>query len=259
MCNVLLFEHIRKVPDQFLRCILTLKCHAGCTYCSAAISEVSDSVASFTLAPEIWAEGINRRQRPIVITGGEPFLYKRLPELVNMLDPKIQVRIYTNLQHSVAFYVSEVRRPVSFVVSLHPSTSRFDQWYARVCQLQEYNPVQMTIVGTGDWATLGEFLLLQDDLSTFTVSKDQRNLPRSGGVVDNQKYPKVTCSGKAYQYGPDGYRYICIKLMGFNTEYGRFEHISEAMEDQLVTVTKCPYFGLCAACSNLVEGITTYP
>ncbi len=258
MCRTVLFEKTRKVPDQFLRCILTLKCYAGCTYCSALISEVSDTAANLNLAPEIWAEGINKRKLPIVITGGEPFLYRRLPELVTMLDPKIHVRINTNLQHSVEHYISKVRRPVSFIASLHTSTN-FDQWYARLRQLLEYNPVQLNVVGVADWISISKFLLRQPGLDIFTISKDQRDLPKSLGAESNQKYPEVTCSSKAYQYGPDGYRYACIKLMGLNTKYGRFEHISEPMTDQWVTVTECPHFGYCAACSNLVEGVVTYP
>lgn len=250
-----LFKKECNSPDQFLRCMLTLNCLSDCKYCSALVTTLPSAIKDSVLPVAVWAEGINRRMRPVLFTGGEPFLYNKLPDLINMLDPKIQVRIYTNLQHDVSQFIRKVSRPVSFVASLHPTTPDLEVWCSRFVALRQKNPVQITIVGSGDWPSLGEFLLQQDVVEHFTVSRDQRYMVKSSGVETNRAHPQVRCSSRIYQYGPNGFRYVCVKLMGLGGEFGRFEHISEPMKPHLLEVTNCPHFGLCAACSNLVEGI----
>ena len=92
-----LFEKTKKYADKVVRCYLTLDCNSSCYYCSAGINEVSLERKKTFIPATVWAEGLNRRKRAVVLAGGEPFLYPEFGKLIGLLEPAYSVWIYSNL------------------------------------------------------------------------------------------------------------------------------------------------------------------
>jgi MoaA/NifB/PqqE/SkfB family radical SAM enzyme len=103
------------------------RCDYSCSYCWQEVhSSHFRGEASNRRGPHIWADAFNRlRPREIHFSGGEPFLYTDLPELVSLIDPGIALSIHTNF--GPAFNLKEWRAHVApdrFVLisfSYHPT------------------------------------------------------------------------------------------------------------------------------------------
>jgi hypothetical protein len=56
---------------------------------------------------------------------------------------------------------------------------------------------------------------------------------------------------QAYFFGPDGYRYPCVTLLGKGEK--RLEHILDA-DGEDAQIIECRYYGLCVGCDNNASG-----
>lgn len=240
-----LYERHKAHHDRTVRCYLTLACSRACPWCSAGIPGLSAERKAATLPAAVWAEGINRRGREVILCGGEPLLYRELGALLAGISPKIRIQIYSNLEGDIDPLL-RASRTFPILASLH--TDDDDQqvrWLERATALiAAGNGVRVHIVKKGDWQTRRD---LAADLGVkVTCCDDQRGYSKSIGTPR-----RVNCLQFYYVYGPDGYRYPCVTLMGGGQS--RREHISEP--DGLDgLVTQCDRFGACCGCDNLVEG-----
>jgi len=254
-----LFLRKKRHADRTVRCYLTLDCTSNCEFCSAGIPSLTVERKAVRVPAEVWAEGINRRRRDTILAGGEPLLYDELPRLINLIDG-VRLSVFTNLQCDITQFLEEVTRPISFLVSLHPSTPDLDEWSDRVDALiAARHSVRFHIVKSGDnWLSLRNFLVEEKGYTRVTCCGDQRGGVKSRGIDMNKECPSVRCAGRIFLFGPDGYRYICVKLMGLGGEFGRFEHMSEPDGPNWQVVDGCSHFGLCTGCDNNIEGTVEY-
>lgn len=240
--------------DRTIRAYLSLDCNGGCEYCSAGVPGASREVRNRVLPPEVWAEGINRRNRECILAGGEPFLYPQLAELVNML--RVRSQIYTNLKCGVNGFLSTAKHPVTILASNHPmNDAERETWLANAHALIDAgHHLRFHIVKSDGWQERLDFIRDNGIQAKVTVCDDQRTGIKSSGEDTNQLMPSVTCRHRIYLYGPDGYRYPCVTAMVNGMDELRLEHISESDGYDWSTVTKCNLFGFCVGCDNNIEG-----
>ena len=247
------YSRTKRNADRTIRAYLSLDCNGGCEYCSVGVLDAPEYVTNRMIPPEVWAEGINRRNRECILAGGEPFLYPQLPELVNMLTVRSQ--IYTNLKCDVSGFLSLVKPRVAVLVSCHVMNSTEREAWLRNAHdmLDAGHHLRFHIVRSNGWRERLDFIRDNGIEARVTVCDDQRAGVKSSGQGTNQLMPSVTCRHRIYLYGPDGYRYPCVTAMVNGMDELRLEHISDADGYDWSTVT-CNLFGLCVGCDNNIEG-----
>jgi MoaA/NifB/PqqE/SkfB family radical SAM enzyme len=115
------------------------KCNFQCSYCWQETSKDIYRNAELNKIPwQTWVEIFNRyKPNNIYITGGEPTLYKDLPEFINGLDPNISISMTTNAGKSFdlekwKLFVNPERIWDMFF-SLHPTQWRdINDFYKKV-------------------------------------------------------------------------------------------------------------------------------
>lgn len=247
-----LYRRDKRAHDRTLRCYLSLDCPANCSFCSAGMPSLDPERRAATLPARIWAEGINRRRRHTIFCGGEPLLYPELTQLLGWLPRGQKVEMYSNLMPAIEPFL-EADRPCGWLISLHPAvaSAERDAWYRKVERLIDAgNGVRFHVIKKGDWCRRRDFLLERGQ--KVTCCDDQ------GGYVKSTAAPEpvVTCATFIECYGPDGYRYPCVTLLGKGERPQ--EHISSA-DGPDGFITQCSHFGRCCPCDNLVEGRVTAP
>lgn len=249
-----LYSRTKRNPDRVTRCYLTLDCNGGCDYCSAGVPGASREVRRQVIPPDVWAEGINRRGRECILAGGEPFLYPHLGELLNLIEVRSQ--IYTNLKCGVEGFLSVVKRPLAILASCHVMDGTERQAWLRNAKsmIAAGHHVRFHIVKSDEWQERVEFIRESGIENRITVCDDQRSGIKSSGQKTNGLMPSVTCKHKIFLFGPDGYRYPCVRLMVNGDEDARLEHISDADGADETTVNGCGLFGLCTGCDNNIQG-----
>jgi organic radical activating enzyme len=233
--------------DGTLRCYLTLDCRSSCPYCSLLVPFLSVERRKAQIPPEVWAEGINRRGRDVILTGGEPLLYSGLVDLVRLITVH-RIDIHTNLQHSVDGFLGNGIRQVSFLASLHQAGS-VEMWLEKARALVDAkHRVRCHVIKYGsDWKEREEAIKALGIRVKSCDNYEHRRQPR---------YPYVKCICGRYHYGPDGYRYICTKTMGMGSSFGRLEHISEGDGSEFNEI-ECTLFGDCTACDLTTKSNVT--
>jgi len=249
-----LYHRQKNIVERVVRCYLTLNCNANCEYCSAGINEITPERKKIWIPAEEWAEGINAKNRYTILAGGEPFLYPEFAKLYSMLNPTFKVEVYINLQADISdFLALNNKRPSNFLVSLHPSVKDREVWNDQVQELIKQGfPVRFHIVKSEGWEERRQFLIDKGyaGAQRITCCDDQRVGVKS---TNNLYQGQVRCKHQIYLYGPDGYRYHCVKYMGLDVR--QVDHISLKDDDSdNWTVRRCYLFGDCTGCDNNIIG-----
>jgi hypothetical protein len=179
-------------------------------------------------------------------------LYPHLAELVNMLNVRMQ--IYTNLKCDVSAFLSDCKKSLSILASNHQMSDTERILWLRNARtmIEAGHHLRFHIVKVDGWQERVDFIRNAGIENKITVCDDQRSGAKSSGRETNDLVSNVTCSNSLYAFGPDGYRYPCITLMG--KDLHKREHISEVDSDDTITVESCRLFGLCVGCDNNIEG-----
>ena len=243
--------------DGHLRIYPVLRCNLACAYC--VNEEMGPTVKDYPrVEPEAWAQAINRAGRQVVLTGGEPFLYKGLEALCNMIDPQLKVRVYTNLCLDLAKRLSSLTRPVHFYVSWHPGQNADrERFLANIGAIEASLHLSHT---THAIEALESTDFLAEDLAWFAdrnlildLDPDQRGFAGSGQATARP----ALCRRKIILIGPDGARYQCVsKLMRAKDPLSNFLTGSAPTPipthtDAEELLSLCPEFGRCAPCDQL--------
>lgn len=133
---------------------VTWKCNFACAYCWQEVAaEAYRAGRANRIAPEVWVDRFQRLQpRELFLTGGEPTLYKQLPELIALLDPAIDLHLNTNLSRT--FDIDRFLKLVppdrfrELVVSLHPTEFALGEFFERLGRLSAagYQRLLVTMV-----------------------------------------------------------------------------------------------------------------
>jgi len=203
--------------DGKLRIYLTLKCNLSCSYCvNEKIRGVNKKRTPAKASA--WCRAINRQGRHVVFTGGEPFLYRELPQLINGIDPFLSVSIYSNLSFDISDALEKIDREVSFYVSWHAHQEPDRAIFLANAEAIRANPL-FTLTAHAIEAHENQHLL-EADLEFFrdkgvdiAVDVDQRDFD---GCLKHQTSQAI-CRKRIYL--------ICV----------------------------CPDYGICAPCDGLGE------
>lgn len=247
--------HNPAVFDGHLRIYPTLRCNLRCPYCvNEQVGPVDKQYPP--MPPKDWAAAINREGRHVVLTGGEPFLYPGLVELVNGIHRHLIVRVYTNLCLDLADSLSALEREVLFFVSWHPREGR-DREADRERFLANWrvirdSPRLAAVVHAVRAAETGH--LLDGDLEWFAargmdiaVDDDQRGF--AGACRPDTAM--ALCRRRIHLIAPDGTRYQCVSRLMRRCEPQ--ENMLRGPLDVDALLSLCPDWGNCAPCDGLGE------
>lgn len=237
--------------DGKLRIYLTLACNFNCPYC---VNEKTRGVikARKPATAKAWAEAINREGRHAVFTGGEPFLFKDLPGLINRIDPFLSISVYTNLSLDVADQIKAIKREVRFYVSWHAHQQPDRAVFLANAQAILANP-RFTLTAHAIEAHENQRSLAADvdffreNGLPIDVDVDQRDF--EGCLKDTTA--DALCRKRIHLIDPEGTRYQCVsRLMRKDCP---MENIFENRLSEDICVDTCPDYGICAPCDGLGE------
>ncbi|MBI9079214.1 MAG: radical SAM protein [Pseudodesulfovibrio sp.] len=235
--------------DGHLRIYPTLACNLRCDYC--VNEQMGQRPAVFSQAsPEAWVQAINREGRHVVLTGGEPFLYPGLSELINGVNADLKVRVYTNFCLSLRDVLDRIQRPVHFFISWHPQQRADRDTFLDNAFHMLDNPLFTADMHAIDAEETRAGL--DADLDYFlkkglTVTKDDDQRTFDGSCQTALK--TAVCSKIIYLIGPDGTRFQCVSRL-----IRKDRPMENMLKSPLATeeaVSLCPDFGNCAPCDIL--------
>lgn len=262
--TTVLYERTRSAPDRTVRCYLTLACTRACPWCSAGVPAVAPARRAVALPAAVWSAGINARARATILAGGEPLLYPHLAELLGRIDRNIPIELYTNLEGDVTPLLRS-RMKYKILASLHDDGVEPDSlWFeALAAVMNAGHSVRCHVVKAGNWRHR------VDLLNTFGVRTqcccDQRAGVKSRDLIARSETAegtenteevvkaarRVRCTNRIFLFGPDGYRYPCVTLLGRGER--AMEHITDRDGPDAWTGS-CQLFGSCVGCDNNIEG-----
>ena len=129
------------VIPRSVQWFITWKCNFACAYCWQEVSsELYRAGRANRIPPERWAASIQRLEpRELYLTGGEPTLYRQLPEFIGLLSPDIELEMTSNLgpSFSVDRFLEHVapERFRELVLSLHPTQIDPADFFAKLDRL----------------------------------------------------------------------------------------------------------------------------
>ena len=237
--------------DGKLRIYLTLACNLSCPYC---VNEKTRGIvrARKPATAKAWAEAINREGRHVVFTGGEPFLFKDLPGLINAVDPFLSISVYTNLSRDVVDQLAAIEREVRFYVSWHahqePDRDVFLNNAKTILANPRFTLTAHAIEAHENQRSLaGDLEFFRENGLPIEVDVDQRDFE---GCLKNATGDAI-CRKRIYLVDPEGDRYQCVsRLMRRNRP---MENIFKNPLQEDICVDDCPDYGICAPCDGLGE------
>ncbi|MCX7704380.1 MAG: radical SAM protein [Planctomycetota bacterium] len=231
----------------------TLECTLHCPYCVNLHPDGGKHLKDFTLlSPEKWIEILNRINRPVVITGGEPFLYKGLEKIVNGLNPELPVSIYTNLTLDVSkFLASTKKENLSFYCSYHSGAGSPEKFLENLIMLRDagVNFYTHGIYASSQKEEVSEAKrFFRRHGFRFNLDVDQRKLYK---CASKKFRKKVRCTKRMILIAPDGRRYQCVSK-AVRMKDPLEDLTKEDLKDETVT-SICNDYGYCAPCDALGE------
>lgn len=239
--------------DGWLRIYPTLECNLRCPYCVHLHNQNESVVAAYRLVSwEQWADFINKAQRHLIITGGEPFLYPDLVRLINAIEPQLKVKVYTNFSLAVDEFVAKCRRPVTFFASYHPVSGAVESFLQRIEKVQAHGKFPGAIHMVG-WERQLDFLKKVKEKFArrnwfVYIDEDQYHLSAAARMEFRKK---VRCTRRIFLVAPDGNRYHCVSHM-LRRVYSLGNVFRQELGPEKITLT-CPDYGYCNPCDSLGE------
>jgi len=184
---------------------LTLRCLNGCSYCSNRLP-VGEAVRHGELVSAYWQGLFVRIQDfSLYLTGGEPFLYRGLADILS--DLKRSVFVYTSLREPIKSVLKKVRRRdrVIFRCSYHPEMRYYEQFRAQYDEVRRLGfsaSIFMVDRGAKSRKVVDRF---KEDGYGVIVDADQRKIPCKKG--------RVACRLPTTIVSPSGHIYHCVSRM----------------------------------------------
>jgi MoaA/NifB/PqqE/SkfB family radical SAM enzyme len=129
----------------------TFRCNYSCTYCTVGTKFDFTTVFPRSSERQVdqWIVALEKLPPAMIyISGGEPFVYAGLPELVNRLPKKHQLLgIVSNVSLPASVY-RKIKYPFHLNASFHREFVSAENFIARVKELQEFLHVHVNIVAT---------------------------------------------------------------------------------------------------------------
>ncbi len=248
----------RQVFDEKVRAYLTLRCNLNCEFCVNNHVDGGKNLTNYSLlGASEWIRIFNSLERDIVITGGEPFLYKELRNIVQRVNRKLEITIYSNLTVPIKGDTSWLKRKgLSIYGSYHPLYSNNKAFLENIKILKQLN-VKFSIHAID---VMGKEKLehickenLGDEIPDITIDEDQREIYDCASKASRKK---VRCSRKIILIAPDGNRYQCVSRMARQVD--PFENLANESFTTARRIVICNDYGYCAPCDGVGETSFTF-
>lgn len=247
------------MDDQFLRIYLTLRCTMKCPYC--AVYGGSDP-AVYGRYPELsaveWLQIIKKVGRDVILSGGEPFLHKGLPEIVAGIPEELIVRIYTNLSINPGEFINVVQRRTGFLVSYHPHAIGLDRFRAHLERLagnERFSGLVHAVDAPAyadELAAAAEFVQTLGERWRWQVNDDINTHPELTSAAETKT---VRCESDRLILAPDGVRYPCPAWLLERNNALEDLKVCETVATMAV-MEACSRYGRCSICDvqNFMSG-----
>jgi MoaA/NifB/PqqE/SkfB family radical SAM enzyme len=133
---------------------ITFQCNYKCSYCPVVTK--FDYGKIFTRkdekTPDQWITALEKLPRArIYISGGEPFIYKGLPDLINNQSKHVVTGVVTNASAPAKVY-ERVKKKIQLNLSFHPEFTSQDEFLRKIQELKELTQFSLVvnIVATPD-------------------------------------------------------------------------------------------------------------
>jgi MoaA/NifB/PqqE/SkfB family radical SAM enzyme len=146
--NALKPYYRRMFPNQL--CILlwvTFRCNYRCSYCPVVTRFDFSTIygKEDERTPQDWIAALDRLPAAnVYISGGEPFLFKGLPELVNGLGKHQCLGIVTNATVKTSVY-EQITRKVHLNLSFHREFASEDEFLAKIDELRRVGRFHLNV------------------------------------------------------------------------------------------------------------------
>lgn len=218
-----------------LRIIPTLRCNLSCEYCVNLHNKESFRGHEYNeLKYTEWIYIINSLKLKTIITGGEPFLY---PEIIDLLNNVKSAVVYTNLNWSEDLVDRIKNKKISFYASYHPIGKSFEYVIG----------LRKKLLAAGFSVNLHS---IEQAGLTQNIKKD-RDQRRLYECCSKKFKKRVICSNKHLLVAPDGVRYQCMHDL-VSKQYGRENLTIEDYSGPIIS-RECEDYGYCSPCDGLID------
>jgi len=243
------------LPNQLVALLwITFRCNYRCSYCNIVTNynfgDLAGKESEKTV--EQWLEALERLPPTMFfIAGGEPFLYKELPDLINRLPKKHSIiGIVSNGTAKIEEY-RRIKKRIGVNISFHREFVKEEAFKDKVNQLKDIFNLSVNIVATRENLPLiaqlqskfqqKEISLHVDRLvvAGFQYTEDENKMldaviskerKKQFDQLDEKDYGVKICgAGKNYiNIFPDGQTYTCAGGM----EYKHSHLVKSILENQ---------------------------
>jgi len=205
------------------------------------------------ITAEDWIGVLERvGDRGVMITGGEPFLYPNLLEVVNSVHRDRYLAIYSNLSCVPMGFAQGLGRVIKIRASYHPHEMPLDKFTQQVRVLA----ADSNINGSIHLLNLPDSPLFEAARTAlaslpweFHLEQDQRD--QFAEMSNGQCERPVRCASKNILVGPDGRRYPCVSSL-LSGNLPQEDLLTDVLGSEIVDVA-CARWGHCAPCDGLTE------
>ncbi len=221
-------------------------CTATCSYCIQNYSFVNgrmDSPLRRTLPPEHWLKlnAIKNKPESIVISGGEPMLYKGLADILEGLNTFKQITVVSNLTLDVTALVERLRsirtHKILFECTYHDEAIDLETFISRALILEEAGLLgSVRIVDVSSEKTLEHIGKFADHglklAALYEIGyKDGKPLVYKNEDASNLvRKPPVLCKTSLIVFGPTGDVYNCHTKLYWDDKQSSFGNIVSGFE-----------------------------
>ena len=242
-------------------------CNYDCSYCVQGFGldgGRNDLPQHKMTDPEVFLQ-INRiagvlpeKVECLVIQGGEPLLYKKLPFLLENLKVFKKIIIVSNLALDLGPYIQlkkdgRCAADLEFIGSYHSRYSRLEDFMGKALLLKDAGMLEHCDIVDDKWATSIEMLDafkrkgIPLKLYNYVGKKDGLIYPvKATEACSGKRGEKVLCHSVCVLLSPDGKIYNCHAKMYRNS--GAVCTIGEFPEKFVIGYFPCDEYGSCQPC-----------
>lgn len=234
----------------FVQWYVTWKCNYKCHYCWQESNPEFYRNAPITKeSPEKWAQAFNLLQPEFLyLTGGEPTLYKKLPEMISLLDKTTKLIMTTNLGYDLNMdkFLSLVS-PSQFeelMVSYHPTQVSQEVFKKRIVQLVESGFLSLGIEMVLNPSNLNHLDFIKNIVSTYNLKIRLDDFhPVSGVYYPTENEKLLTTSAKNFALYHNKKINIPDSLFSEGSNYNRTDLIDNSEITEAIKFRDYVYCG----------------